>query len=63
METLQFLLFRISSAEPARLAVTHDSRQWNKLLQAIAKSVVIPLVGRDLLRIRVDGRDQLLYAE
>jgi hypothetical protein len=42
--------------------MTDDSGQWNKLLQAIAKSVVIPLVGRDLLRIRVDGRDQLLYA-
>ena len=32
-----------------------------KLLQAIAKGVVIPIVGRDLLRIQVDGREQLLY--
>jgi TIR domain len=38
-----------------------DSKQWNKLLQAIAKGVVIPIVGRDLLRIEVDGRQQLLY--
>ena len=38
-----------------------DSKQWSKLLQAIAKGVVIPIVGRDLLRIRIDGRDQLLY--
>lgn len=62
MERLQFLLFRISSAEAATLAMTDDSRQWDKLLQAIAKSVVIPIVGRDLLRIRVDGCDQLLSA-
>jgi hypothetical protein len=38
-----------------------DSIQWNKLLQAIAKGVVIPIVGRDLLRIQVEGREQLLY--
>jgi hypothetical protein len=38
-----------------------DLRQWSKLLQAIAKGVVIPIVGRDLLRIEVDGREQLLY--
>lgn len=38
-----------------------DSKQWSKLLQAIAKSVVIPIVGRDLLRIQIDGREQLLY--
>ena len=30
-------------------------------MQAIAKGVVIPIVGRGLLRIRVDGREQLLY--
>ena len=38
-----------------------DSKQWSKLLQAIANGVVIPIVGRDLLRIPVDGREQLLY--
>src|SRR5215470_18696519 len=38
-----------------------DLKQWNKLLQAIAKGIVIPIVGRDLLRIEVDGREQLLY--
>ena len=38
-----------------------DSKQWNKLLQAIARGVVIPILGRDLLRIQIDGREQLLY--
>src|SRR5215469_289270 len=38
-----------------------DSKQWTKLLQAIAKGLVIPIVGRDLLRISVNGREQLLY--
>jgi hypothetical protein len=38
-----------------------DSKQWSKLLQAIARGVVIPIVGRDLLRIQIDGREQLLY--
>src|SRR6266550_4470763 len=41
--------------------MSDDSKQWNKLLQAIAKGVVIPIVGRGLLRIRVNGREQLLY--
>jgi TIR domain len=41
--------------------MSHDLKQWSKLLQAIAKGVVIPIVGRDLLRIEVDGREQLLY--
>ena len=36
-------------------------KHWGKLLQAIAKGVVIPIVGRGLLRIRVDGREQMLY--
>ena len=38
-----------------------DLKQWNKLLQAIAKGVVIPILGRDLLRIKIDGREQFLY--
>ncbi|MEY2518308.1 MAG: hypothetical protein QOF24_67 [Verrucomicrobiota bacterium] len=38
-----------------------DSKQWSKLLQSIANGVVIPIVGRDLLRIEIDGRQQLLY--
>ena len=38
-----------------------DSKQWSKLLQSIAKGVVIPIVGRDLLRIEIDGKSQLLY--
>ena len=38
-----------------------DTKQWSKLLQAIAKGVVIPIVGRDLLRIQIEGREQLLY--
>jgi hypothetical protein len=41
--------------------VNDDSKQWSKLLQAIAKGVVIPIVGRDLLRIEVEGKSQLLY--
>jgi TIR domain len=41
--------------------MSDDSKQWSKLLQAIAKGVVIPIVGRDLLRIELDGREQLLY--
>src|SRR5271165_5591135 len=41
--------------------MSDDLKQWSKLLQAIAKGVVIPIVGRDLLRIEVDGRQQLLY--
>jgi hypothetical protein len=41
--------------------MSDDLKQWSKLLQAIAKGVVIPIVGRDLLRIDVDGREQLLY--
>src|SRR6266481_7829597 len=38
-----------------------DSKQWSKLLQSIAKGVVIPIVGRDLLRVEIEGRSQLLY--
>ena len=38
-----------------------DSKQWSKLLQAIARGVVIPILGRDLLRIQINGREQLLY--
>jgi hypothetical protein len=38
-----------------------DSKQWSKLLQAIARGVVIPIVGRDLLRVQIGGREQLLY--
>jgi hypothetical protein len=38
-----------------------DSKQWSKLLQSIAKGVVIPIVGRDLLRIDIEGKSQLLY--
>src|SRR5262245_33772567 len=41
--------------------MSDDSKQWTKLLQAIAKGVVIPIVGRDLLRIQVNGSEQLLY--
>ncbi len=41
--------------------MSDDSKQWSKLLQAIAKGVVIPIVGRDLLRIQVRGREQLLH--
>jgi hypothetical protein len=38
-----------------------DSKRWSKLLQAIARGVVIPIIGRDLLRIQIDDREQLLY--
>src|SRR5256886_1420635 len=38
-----------------------DSKQWSKLLQSIAKGVVIPIVGRDLLQIEIEGKSQLLY--
>src|SRR5437763_3435268 len=41
--------------------MNEESKHWSKLLQAIAKGVVIPIVGRDLLRIRVNSREQLLY--
>jgi len=41
--------------------MNNDSKQWSKLLQAIAKGVVVPIIGRDLLRIQINGRDQLLY--
>ena len=41
--------------------MSYDAKQWSKLLQAIAKGVVVPIVGRDLLRFEVDGREQLLY--
>ncbi len=41
--------------------MSDDSKQWSKLLQAIAKGVVIPIVGRDLLRVQIDGREQSLY--
>jgi hypothetical protein len=44
-----------------RLSMPDDSKQCGKLLQAIAKGVVIPIVGRDLLRIQIDDREQLLY--
>lgn len=38
-----------------------DSKQWSKLLQSIAKGVVIPIVGRGLLRVEIEGKSQLLY--
>jgi hypothetical protein len=41
--------------------VSDDSKQWSKLLQSIAKGVVIPIIGRDLLRIEIDGKQRLLY--
>jgi TIR domain len=41
--------------------MNEESRHWNKLLQNIAKGQVITIVGRDLLRIAIDGREQLLY--
>jgi hypothetical protein len=41
--------------------VNDDSKQWGKLLQSIAKGVVIPIVGRDLLRVEIEGKSQLLY--
>jgi hypothetical protein len=50
-------------AVPDNLArsVNDDSKQWSKLLQSIAKGVVIPIVGRDLLRVEIEGKSQLLY--
>ena len=41
--------------------MTDDSKQWSKLLQSIAKGVVIPIIGRDLLRVEIEGKSQLLY--
>ncbi|MFZ1217783.1 MAG: toll/interleukin-1 receptor domain-containing protein [Chthoniobacterales bacterium] len=41
--------------------MTDDSKQWSKLLQAIAKGVVVPIIGRDLLRIEIEGQSRLLY--
>src|SRR5436305_10180256 len=42
-------------------SVNDDSKQWSKLLQSIANGVVIPIIGRDLLRVEIEGRSQLLY--
>src|SRR5256714_13372452 len=42
-------------------SVNDDSKQWSKLLQSIGKGVVIPIVGRDLLQIEIEGKSQLLY--
>jgi hypothetical protein len=41
--------------------MSDDLKQWSKLLQAIANGVVIPIIGRNVLRIEIDGRAQLLY--
>src|SRR3954466_8133381 len=41
--------------------VNDDSKQWSKLLQSISKGVVIPIIGRDLLRVEIEGKSQLLY--
>src|SRR5216110_1189567 len=41
--------------------VNDDSKQWSKLLQSISKGVVIPIIGRDLLQIEIEGKSQLLY--
>ncbi len=41
--------------------MSDDSKQWSKLLQSIAKGVVVPIVGRDLLQIEIEGKSQLLY--
>lgn len=38
-----------------------DSKQWSKLLQAIARGVVIPIIGRGLLRVQIGAREELLY--
>ncbi len=38
-----------------------DARRWDKLLQAIATGVVVPIVGRGLLRVEIEGQEQLLY--
>src|ERR1700750_88467 len=45
----------------SRPIVNDDSKQWSKLLQSIAKGVVIPIIGRDLLRVEIEGKSQLLY--
>ena len=41
--------------------MSDDSKQWSKLLQSIAKGVVVPIIGRDLLRVEIEGESQLLY--
>ena len=41
--------------------MSDDSKQWSKLLQSIAKGVVIPIIGRDLLQVEIEGKSQLLY--
>jgi hypothetical protein len=38
-----------------------DKNLWNKLLPAIAQGQVIPIVGRDLLRLDIGGHEQLLH--
>src|SRR5256885_16710289 len=41
--------------------MSDDSKQWSKLLQSISKGVVIPIIGRYLLQIEIEGKSQLLY--
>jgi hypothetical protein len=41
--------------------VARTRTQWSRLLHAIAKGVVIPFAGRDLIPIEVDASEQLLY--
>src|SRR5213076_1553427 len=55
------LLRKFSVPDSLRRVMSDDSKQWSKLLQSIAKGVVIPIVGRDLLQVEIDGKSQLLY--
>jgi hypothetical protein len=54
-------LRKFSVPDILRRKVNDDSKQWSKLLQSIAKGVVIPIIGRDLLRVEIEGKSQLLY--
>src|SRR5215212_9545126 len=55
------LLRKFRLPDNLRRVMSDDSKQWSKLLQSIAKGVVIPIIGRDLLQVEIDGKSQLLY--
>lgn len=39
-----------------------QARFWDKLIQSIEERRVVPILGQDLLTLRVDGREALAYA-
>lgn len=39
-----------------------EERSWDQLLQFIEEGRVVPIIGQELLRVRMEGRDESLYA-